>query len=157
MDNILQPCEESNNSSEIRFTPEVKNEVIPKITQEFKSLDDVFTYYNNYAFESGFSVRIHSSKTDKKNGETIRKEYVCSKQGESICSEFPSGVKRKQKSIWCSFNSRLVLRNKKKLLGCVRAFDRHCNIVLGNIREMWTKVCMSRKTGFWRKISGKDF
>ncbi|KAF7132961.1 hypothetical protein RHSIM_Rhsim09G0198500 [Rhododendron simsii] len=108
-------------------------------------------------------------------------------------------VKRKQKSIWCSFNSRLVLRgfgvvnvkinghvefvistssnflaNKKKLLGCVRAFDRHWNMVLENVREMWTKgldyglkpligydnclseVCMSRRTGFWRKLSGKD-
>ncbi|KAI8538412.1 hypothetical protein RHMOL_Rhmol09G0101000 [Rhododendron molle] len=82
-----QLCEESGNFSEILFTLEVKNEVVPKITQEFKSLDDVFKYYNNYALEAGFSVRIHSSKTDKKNGETIRKEYVCSKEWESKCSE----------------------------------------------------------------------
>ncbi|KAF7151809.1 hypothetical protein RHSIM_Rhsim02G0105500 [Rhododendron simsii] len=77
-----QLCEEFTNSSEALYTPEVKNEVIPKITQQFKSLEEVFKAYNNYAFEAGFSVRIHSSKTDK-NGETIRKEYVCYKEGES--------------------------------------------------------------------------
>ncbi|KAJ0861928.1 putative small nuclear ribonucleoprotein Sm D2 [Helianthus annuus] len=33
--------------------------------------------------------------------------------------------------------------NNKKLLGRVRAFDRHCNMVLENIREMWTEVASS--------------
>ncbi|XP_057768052.1 uncharacterized protein LOC130988266 isoform X1 [Salvia miltiorrhiza] len=33
-------------------------------------------------------------------------------------------------------------RNNKKLLGHVRAFDRHCNMVLENVREMWTEVCL---------------
>jgi small nuclear ribonucleoprotein D2 len=32
------------------------------------------------------------------------------------------------------------LRNNHKLLGRVRAFDRHCNMVLENVREMWTEV-----------------
>jgi len=27
-----------------------------------------------------------------------------------------------------------------RLLGRVRAFDRHCNMVLDNVREMWTEV-----------------
>lgn len=31
-------------------------------------------------------------------------------------------------------------RNNKKLLGRVRAFDRHCNMVLENVKEMWTEV-----------------
>lgn len=34
-------------------------------------------------------------------------------------------------------------RNNKKLLGRVRAFDRHCNMVLENVREMWTEVIFS--------------
>jgi len=33
-------------------------------------------------------------------------------------------------------------RNNKKLLGRVMAFDRHCNMVLENVREMWTEVCI---------------
>ena len=36
-------------------------------------------------------------------------------------------------------------RNKKKLLGRVKAFDRHCNMVLENVKEMWTEVPKSGK------------
>mmetsp|Transcript_7256 Transcript_7256/g.18602 ORF Transcript_7256/g.18602 Transcript_7256/m.18602 type:complete len:116 (+) Transcript_7256:24-371(+) len=36
-------------------------------------------------------------------------------------------------------------RNNKKLLGRVRAFDRHCNMVLENVKEMWTEVPKSGK------------
>jgi len=47
---------------------------------------------------------------------------------------------------WCLILQTLVqvlinCRNNKKLLGRVRAFDRHCNMVLENVREMWTEVC----------------
>jgi len=31
-------------------------------------------------------------------------------------------------------------RNNRKLLGRVKAFDRHCNMVLENVKEMWTEV-----------------
>ena len=31
-------------------------------------------------------------------------------------------------------------RNNKKLLGRVKAFDRHCNMVLEGVREMWMEV-----------------
>ncbi|KAL0491798.1 small nuclear ribonucleoprotein D2 [Acrasis kona] len=30
-------------------------------------------------------------------------------------------------------------RNNKKLLARVKAFDRHCNMVLENVQEMWTE------------------
>ncbi|CAO1943188.1 unnamed protein product [Urochloa humidicola] len=36
-------------------------------------------------------------------------------------------------------------RNNKKLLGRVRAFDRHCNMVLENVREMWTETGKGKK------------
>ena len=32
------------------------------------------------------------------------------------------------------------LRNNHKLLGRVRAFDRHCNMVLENVKELWTEI-----------------
>jgi small nuclear ribonucleoprotein D2 len=32
------------------------------------------------------------------------------------------------------------VRNNKRLLGRVVAFDRHCNMVLENVRELWTEV-----------------
>jgi len=42
------------------------------------------------------------------------------------------------------------LRNNKKLLGRVKAFDRHFNLVLENVKEMWTEV---PKTGKGKKKS----
>ncbi|KAL5129480.1 putative small nuclear ribonucleoprotein Sm D2 [Glycine soja] len=35
-------------------------------------------------------------------------------------------------------------QNNKKLLGRVRAFDRNCNMVLENVREIWTEVWCQR-------------
>ncbi len=40
-------------------------------------------------------------------------------------------------------------RNNKKLLGRVKAFDRHCNMVLEGVKEMWTEV---PRTGKGKKI-----
>ena len=40
-------------------------------------------------------------------------------------------------------------RNNKKLLGRVKAFDRHCNMVLEGVKEMWTEL---PKTGKGMKI-----
>ncbi|KAI3800936.1 hypothetical protein L1987_29036 [Smallanthus sonchifolius] len=42
-------------------------------------------------------------------------------------------------------------RNNKKLLGRVRAFDRHCNMVLENVREMWTEVGLVMEITFPRQ------
>ena len=36
-------------------------------------------------------------------------------------------------------------RNNRKLLGRVKAFDRHCNMVLENVKEMWTEARAARK------------
>mmetsp|Transcript_350 Transcript_350/g.1169 ORF Transcript_350/g.1169 Transcript_350/m.1169 type:complete len:103 (-) Transcript_350:272-580(-) len=41
-------------------------------------------------------------------------------------------------------------RNNRKLLGRVKAFDRHCNMVLENVKEMWIEV---PKTGKGKKKS----
>ncbi|KAH3765086.1 small nuclear ribonucleoprotein Sm D2 [Pelomyxa schiedti] len=40
------------------------------------------------------------------------------------------------------------VRNNKKLLGRVKAFDRHCNMVLENVQENWTEL---PKTGKGKK------
>mmetsp|Transcript_60331 Transcript_60331/g.83853 ORF Transcript_60331/g.83853 Transcript_60331/m.83853 type:complete len:124 (-) Transcript_60331:86-457(-) len=34
----------------------------------------------------------------------------------------------------------IFCRNNKKLLARVKAFDRHCNMVLENVKEMWTET-----------------
>ena len=38
-------------------------------------------------------------------------------------------------------------RNNRKLLGRVKAFDRHCNMVLENVKEMWTEARAARCGG----------
>ncbi|PHH61894.1 hypothetical protein CDD81_7758 [Ophiocordyceps australis] len=33
----------------------------------------------------------------------------------------------------------ISIRNNRKLLARVKAFDRHCNMILENVKEMWTQ------------------
>merc|ERR1712117_586081 len=47
-------------------------------------------------------------------------------------------------------------RNNKKLLGRVKAFDRHCNVVLENVKEMWTEVPRTGKGKKKSKPVNKD-
>lgn len=47
-------------------------------------------------------------------------------------------------------------RNNKKLLGRVKAFDRHCNMVLEDVKEMWTEVPKSGKGQKKAKPVNKD-
>lgn len=47
-------------------------------------------------------------------------------------------------------------RNNKKLLGRVKAFDRHCNMVLENVKEMWTEVPKAGKGKAKAKPINKD-
>ncbi|CXH96908.1 small nuclear ribonucleoprotein Sm D2, putative [Plasmodium berghei] len=36
-------------------------------------------------------------------------------------------------------------RNNRKLLGRVKAFDRHCNLLLTEVREIWVEVIKDKK------------
>ncbi|CAG0921181.1 unnamed protein product [Notodromas monacha] len=47
-------------------------------------------------------------------------------------------------------------RNNRKLLGRVKAFDRHCNMVLENVKEMWTILPKSGKGKKKTKPLGKE-
>lgn len=44
-------------------------------------------------------------------------------------------------------NSQVLIscRNNRKLLGRVRAFDRHCNLVMESVREMWPETSKKGK------------
>ena len=47
-------------------------------------------------------------------------------------------------------------RNNKKLLARVKAFDRHCNMVLENVKEMWTEMPKTGKGKKKSKLVNKD-
>jgi small nuclear ribonucleoprotein D2 len=40
----------------------------------------------------------------------------------------------------CATQVLINCRNNHKLLARVKAFDRHCNMVLENVKEMWTET-----------------
>lgn len=43
------------------------------------------------------------------------------------------------------------------MLGRVKAFDRHCNMVLENVKEMWTEIPKSGKKGKKKPINKDRF
>jgi small nuclear ribonucleoprotein D2 len=47
-------------------------------------------------------------------------------------------------------------RNNRKLLGRVKAFDRHCNMVLEGVREFWTEVPKTGRGAKARAPVAKD-
>jgi small nuclear ribonucleoprotein D2 len=47
-------------------------------------------------------------------------------------------------------------RNNRKLLGRVKAFDRHCNMVLENVKEMWTEAPKAGKGKAKAKSINRD-
>jgi len=47
-------------------------------------------------------------------------------------------------------------RNNRKLLGKVKAFDRHCNLILENVTEMWTERGQKGKGSKKAKPINKD-
>ncbi|CAH2063034.1 unnamed protein product [Thlaspi arvense] len=88
---------------------------------------------------SGVSLQINMSRPmeeDANNGKTEEEEF-----NTGPLSVLMLSVKN---------NTQVLIncRNNRKLLGRVRAFDRHCNMVLENVREMWTEV---PKTGKGKK------
>ncbi|KAK3166889.1 mRNA splicing protein [Lepraria neglecta] len=55
--------------------------------------------------------------------------------------EFTSGPLSILQTAVRSHNQVLIsCRNNRKLLARVKAFDRHCNMVLENVKEMWTET-----------------
>ncbi|XP_019167346.1 PREDICTED: protein FAR1-RELATED SEQUENCE 6 isoform X1 [Ipomoea nil] len=62
--------------------PEVQKEfVAPAVGMEFESYDDAYNYYNCYAREAGFRVRVKNSWFKRNSGEKYGAVLCCSSQG----------------------------------------------------------------------------
>jgi small nuclear ribonucleoprotein D2 len=48
-------------------------------------------------------------------------------------------------------------RNNRKLLARVKAFDRHCNMVLENVKEMWTEAPVNAQGKKGRPVNKDRF
>ncbi|KAG9444844.1 hypothetical protein H6P81_016184 [Aristolochia fimbriata] len=53
---------------------------VPREGLEFQKLDDVYQYYNRYAWIKGFSIR-KGNMVRRKNGVPCFRSFVCSKEG----------------------------------------------------------------------------
>ncbi|CAN6349481.1 unnamed protein product, partial [Urochloa humidicola] len=99
------------------------------------------------AADSPFPTRLHGPRhTDCQFYSASMAEETNGKEEEEEFSTGPLSVL--MMSVKNNTQVLINCRNNKKLLGRVRAFDRHCNMVLENVREMWTEV---PKTGKGKK------
>ncbi|XP_058080058.1 uncharacterized protein LOC131228198 [Magnolia sinica] len=64
-----EPCASSEGSS------------VPHVGMRFKTADEAYTWYNDYAMRVGFSVRKDRQEKSKRDGEVISRLFVCSKEG----------------------------------------------------------------------------
>ncbi|CAL8155223.1 unnamed protein product [Prunus armeniaca] len=82
------------NNSDLFSNPQVEDQHVPKIGQEFESLEDAYNFYN-YAKQAGFSVRSYCQQRSKTSNEILRKEYVCYKEG-VYSKEVSNGSERRR-------------------------------------------------------------
>lgn len=56
-------------------------------------------------------------------------------------------------------NSAIVIlcRNNHKLIAKVKAFDRHCNLILENVKELWTENIRNQKGKTIKTVSKERF
>ena len=77
------------------------------------------------------------------NGTSQGPHWLCEEQHSS-----PDQLQVKPRTLLLSWGTDDAFRNNKKLLGRVKAFDRHCNMVLEGVKEMWTELPKTGKGEF---------
>ena len=76
-------------------------------------------------------------------------EYYAKKEDKDELKEFETGpLSVLMQSVKQNTQVLINCRNNHKLLARVKGFDRHCNMVLENVKEMWTET---PKTGKGKK------
>ncbi|KAJ4960205.1 hypothetical protein NE237_020115 [Protea cynaroides] len=119
----------------------------PVVGMEFKSYDDVYDFYNCYAMELGFGVRVRNSYCDKTTKEKIGAVLCCSCEG---FKEKVGSIRLKPETrTGCLAMIRLKLISKKwqitevklehnhvNIPESVRLFKSHKNIVAGTKRKL---------------------
>lgn len=67
-------------------------------------------------------------------------EYYATKEEKDEAQEFETGpLSVLMQSVKNNTQVLINCRNNHKLLARVKAFDRHCNMVLENVKEIWTE------------------
>ena len=113
----------------------------------FGSIWQIFIWYRKIInYRTNFWLPIKSCRFLLKKSKIFNMNKNKEEIGKSLPKAFVILITTDSRIIHCgcelSLNMQVLIncRNNKKLLGRVKAFDRHCNMVLENVREMWTEV-----------------
>ncbi|KAF8031815.1 hypothetical protein BT93_D0893 [Corymbia citriodora subsp. variegata] len=83
--------------------------VVPYVGMVFKSDDDAFEYYSNFARKNGFSVRKERSRLSPQLG-IYKRDFVCYRSGFAPVRKKPSGEHhRDRKSVRCGCDAKMYL------------------------------------------------
>ncbi|XP_058218932.1 uncharacterized protein LOC131329669 isoform X3 [Rhododendron vialii] len=90
----------------------VTNELDPFIGQRFRSEEEAFICYRQYAYRNGFSVR--KDRSFVKNEEVRRRDFCCQREGKPPVKLFdPSKEQRNRKSVKCGCKARMRITLRK--------------------------------------------
>ena len=82
------------------------------------------------------------------SGAKWQEEFYASKEDKDEREEFETGpLSVLMQSVKNNTQVLINCRNNHKLLARVKAFDRHCNMVLENVKEIWTENPKKRTKG----------
>lgn len=108
---------------DIIFFPYVPEGISPKLGMDFRSTDEAQEYYNNYAKQAGFSIRIFNTKKKDSNFINYRM-FVCYKEGktnEFYQNKMKMAVERSNErnrgETRCGYPARMAIKWVKKR-GC---------------------------------------
>ncbi|XP_048140912.1 putative protein FAR1-RELATED SEQUENCE 10 isoform X2 [Rhodamnia argentea] len=83
--------------------------VVPYVGMVFKSDDDAFEYYSNFARKNGFSVRKERSRLSPQLG-IYKRDFVCYRSGFAPVRKKPSGEHhRDRKSVRCGCDAKMYM------------------------------------------------
>nr|KAJ0208213.1 hypothetical protein LSAT_V11C500257710 [Lactuca sativa] len=110
----------------------------------FDTTDDVYNFYNDYAFIHGFGIRIHTTFKNKGTNEPYRKILVCDKEGfkreDGDTSSGHEKKRRREVRIGCKAMLRISKRKDGKWI--VDLFDETHNHELSITPTKLYKKCL---------------
>ncbi|WVZ08217.1 hypothetical protein V8G54_021563 [Vigna mungo] len=110
---------------------------VPKLQMSFDTIDQVKSFYRDYAVRCGFVVRIRSSKKNNNNQLTFMK-LVCSRQGKYISSISPDFKTQPSQRNECPAGITVSLKEGRWYVGTVVTEHNHdmcpknSNLIRGN-------------------------
>ncbi|XP_026429224.1 protein FAR1-RELATED SEQUENCE 8-like [Papaver somniferum] len=100
--------------------------VEPKLGMRFENVDELFEFYNNYAYKTGFSIKKRTCK--KENGVPVHVSYTCSKEGKNItASNTPLNLSPTQRTGCKAKISARLCADDKWMINVVSLQHNHLN------------------------------